>query len=73
MGSRSRSKVKVKIAQIAITFELLHLEISFLVCKYILTVSKYGMSIKVMESRSKVKVITNIAITFECLYLETSF
>ena len=37
----------------AITFELLDIEISLLVCRYILTISKSSLSIKVIGSRSR--------------------
>ena len=37
----------------AITFEPLDIEISFLVCRYILTISRSSLSIKVIGSRSK--------------------
>ena len=35
----------------AITFELLHMETSFLVCRYILSISRSSLSIKVIGSR----------------------
>ena len=35
----------------AITFELLHIETSFLVCRYILSISRSSLSIKVIGSR----------------------
>ena len=37
----------------AITFELLHIETSFLVCRYISTTSRSNLSIKVIGSRSR--------------------
>ena len=37
----------------AITFELLHIETSSLVCRYIFTISRSSSSIKVIDSRSK--------------------
>ena len=37
----------------AITFEPLDIETSFLVCRYILTISRTCLSIKVIESRSR--------------------
>ena len=37
----------------AITFEPLNIETSFLVCKYILTISKSSLSMKVIGSRSR--------------------
>ena len=37
----------------AITFEMLDIETSFLVCRYILTISRSSLSIKVIESRSR--------------------
>ena len=37
----------------AITFELLHIETSFLVCRYIFTISRLSLSIKVIGSRSR--------------------
>ena len=36
-----------------ITFELLHIETSFLVCRYIVTISGSSLSIKVIGSRSR--------------------
>ena len=37
----------------ATTFEPLHIETSFLVCRHILTISRSGLSIKVIGSRSR--------------------
>ena len=37
----------------AITFESLNIETSFLVCRYILTISTSSLSIKVIGSRSR--------------------
>ena len=37
----------------AITFEPIHMKISFLICWYILTISRSGLSIKVIGSRSR--------------------
>ena len=37
----------------AITFELLHMETSFLVCRYIFIMSRTSLSIKVIGSRSR--------------------
>ena len=37
----------------AITFEPFHIETSFLVCRYIFTISRSSLSIKVIESRSR--------------------
>ena len=37
----------------AITFEPLHIQTSFLVCRYILTISRSCLSIKVIGSRSR--------------------
>ena len=37
----------------AITFEPLHIETSFLVCRYIFTISRSSLSIKVIKSRSR--------------------
>ena len=37
----------------AITFEPLNIETSFLVCRYILTISRSSLSIKVIRSRSR--------------------
>ena len=37
----------------AITFELLHIETSFLVCRYIFTISRSSLSVKVIGSRSR--------------------
>ena len=39
----------------AITFEPLDIETSFLVCRYILTISRSSLSIKVIGSRSNEK------------------
>ena len=36
----------------AITFELVHIETSFLVCRYVFTISRSSLSIKVIGSRS---------------------
>ena len=45
--------VSVFLSVQAITFELLDIETSFLVCRYILTISRSGLSIKVIGSKSK--------------------
>ena len=37
----------------AVTFELLHIGTSFLVWRYILTISRSGLSVKVIGSRSR--------------------
>ena len=37
----------------SLTFELLDVETSFLVCRYILTISRPSLSIKVIGSRSR--------------------
>ena len=37
----------------AITFESLNIETSFLVCRYILTISRSSLSIKVIQSGSR--------------------
>ena len=37
----------------AITFEPLDIETSFVVCRYILTISRSSLSIKVIKSRSR--------------------
>ena len=37
----------------AMTFESLHIETSFLVCRYIFTISRLHLSIKVIGSRSR--------------------
>ena len=37
----------------AITFQPLNIETSFLVCRYILPISRSSLSIKVIESRSR--------------------
>ena len=37
----------------AVTFELLDVETSFLVCRYILAISRSSLSIKVIGSRSR--------------------
>ena len=36
----------------AVTFELLHIETSFLACRYIFTISRLSLSNKVIRSRS---------------------
>ena len=45
--------VSVFLSVQAITFESLDIETSFLVCRYILTISRSSLSIKVMGSRSR--------------------
>ena len=45
--------VSVCLSVQAITFEPLNIETSFLVCRYILTISRSSLSIKVIESRSR--------------------
>ena len=45
--------VSVFLSVQAITFELLDIETSFLVCRYILTISGSSLSIKVTGSRSR--------------------
>ena len=45
--------VSVFLSLQAITFELLDIETSFLVCRYILTTSRSSLSIKVIGSRSR--------------------
>ena len=45
--------VSVFLSVQAITFELLDIENSFLVCRYILTISRSSLSIKVIGSRSR--------------------
>ena len=45
--------VSVFLSVQAITFEPLNIETSFLVCRYILTISRSSLSIKVIGSRSR--------------------
>ena len=45
--------VSVFLSVQAITFEALDIETSFLVCRYILTISRSSLSIKVIGSRSR--------------------
>ena len=45
--------VSVCLSVQAITFEALYIETSFLVCRYILTISRSSLSIKVIGSRSR--------------------
>ena len=45
--------VSVFLSVQAITFEPLDIETSFLVCRYILTISRSSLNIKVIESRSR--------------------
>ena len=45
--------VSVFLSVQAITFQLLNIETSFLVCRYILTISRSSLSIKIIESRSR--------------------
>ena len=58
----------------AITFEPLDIEISFLVCRYILTISRSSFSIKVIRSRSrsyeKNDSLTYFNILVLCMWLE---
>ena len=44
--------VSVFLSVQAITFEPLHIETSFLVCRYAFTISRSSLSIKVIGSRS---------------------
>ena len=45
--------VSVCLSVQAITFEPLNIETSFLVCRYILTISRLNLSIRVIGSRSR--------------------
>ena len=45
--------VSVFLSVQAITFEPLHIETSFLVCRYIFTISRSSLGIKVIGSRSR--------------------
>ena len=47
------SVISVCLSVQVITFELLHIVTSFLVCRYIFTISRSSLSIKVMGSRSR--------------------
>ena len=53
----------------AITFEPLNIETSFLVCRYILTISRSSLSIKVIRSRSRSYEKNNIFTYFNLLIL----
>ena len=53
----------------AITFEPLNIETSFLVCRYIFTISRSGLSIKVIRSRSRSYEKNNIFTYFNLLIL----
>ena len=69
-------KVKVKQTFRAITFEHLNLGTLFLVCRYILIISRSCLGIKVMGSRSRLKVKVYFflwPITFEQIELWASF
>ena len=56
----------------AITFELLHIETSFLVCRYIFTTSRSSLSIKVIGSRSyeKNNNFTYFNMSIHCIWLQ---
>ena len=45
--------LSVFLSVLAITFEPLHIETSFLVCRYVFTISWSSLSIKVIGSRSR--------------------
>ena len=45
--------VSVRLSVQAITFKTLDIETSFLVCRYILTISRSSLSVKVIRSRSR--------------------
>ena len=55
----------------AITFEPLHIEVSFLVCSYIFTISRSHFSIKVTGSRSYDKnvILNYFYMLFLCMWL----
>ena len=53
----------------AITFELLHIGTSFLVWRYILTISRSGLSIKV-KVKCKIFLFTYFNLLFLCMYLQ---
>ena len=55
-----------------ITFEPLHIGTSFLVWRYILTISRSSLSIKVIVSRScaKKRIFTYFNLLFICMYLQ---
>ena len=56
----------------AITFEPLHIETSVLVCRYILTISRKGLSIKVIGSQSYEKNdnFTYFNMSILCIWLQ---
>ena len=58
----------------AITFELLHIETSFLVCRYIFTISRSSLSIEVIGSRSRLYEkndnFTYFNMLFLCIWLQ---
>ena len=55
-----------------ITFEQLHIRTSYLVSRYILTISRSSLSIKVIGSRSYAKklLFTYFNLLFLCMYLQ---
>ena len=56
----------------AITFEPLNIETSFLVCRYILTISRSNLSVKVIWSMSyEKKMIILLISTCQSLYVAT--
>ena len=61
--------VSVFLSVQAITFEPLNIETSFLVCRYILTISRSSLSIKVIRSRSRSYEKNNIFTYFNLLIL----
>ena len=60
--------VSVSVSVQAITFEPLNIETSFLVCRYILTISRSSLSIKVFGSRSR-SYEKNVSFTYSNLLL----
>ena len=56
----------------AITFEPLHIETSFLVCRYVFTISRSNLSIKVIVSRSYEKNdnFTYLNMLILCIWLQ---
>ena len=50
----------------AITFEPLDIETSFLVCRYILTICRSCLSIKVIGSRSRINLLISTCYSFVC-------
>ena len=62
--------VSVCLSVQAITFEPLHIEISFLACRYILTISRSSWSIKVIGSRSRYMRKMIVQLVNTCLWLQ---